>query len=154
MLSIIIIVYQMAYKCSASGDAHATAVSLLQLLSSYPWEAKLVLLLAAFVLNYGEFWLLLQIHASSKLARKIAIVKQVPELEILKQQLGPLNNLIMLMLDLAKCILGYKDLPPESINLPELSTALGAFPAAIYWATRGIVTCAAHTTLQTALNYE
>ncbi|KAK6132362.1 hypothetical protein DH2020_033883 [Rehmannia glutinosa] len=145
---------QMTYKCLVNGDAHAIAVSLLQLLSAYFWDAKLVLLLAAFVLNYSECWLVIQIHGSSKLASKIATLKQVPKLGILKQQLEALNNLIMLLLDLAKCIIEFKELPPESSDLPELSTAHGAIPTAVYWFTRGIVACAAHSTQFTASNYD
>lgn len=145
---------EMTYKCLTSGDAHQMVISLLQLLSSYPWEAKLVLLLVAFVLMYSEFWILIKFQASSKLASKIAILKQVPEVEKLKKQLDGLNNLIMLMLDLAKCIVGFKMLPAPIVDLPELSGALDTIPTAIYWTARGIVFCAVYTTQLTAANYE
>ncbi|KAK4391151.1 protein SIEVE ELEMENT OCCLUSION B [Sesamum angolense] len=145
---------EMTYKCLTSGDAHDIVISLLQLLSNYPWEGKLVLLLAAFVLMYSEFWILIKFHESSKLASKIAILKQVPEVEKLKRQLDGLNNLIMLMLDLAKCIVGFYKLPAQKVDLPELSGAVDTISAAIYWTARGIVFCAVYTSQLTAANYE
>ncbi|KAK4413251.1 protein SIEVE ELEMENT OCCLUSION B [Sesamum alatum] len=145
---------EMAYKCLTSGDAHEVVLSLLQLLSNYPWDAKLMLLLAAFVLTYSEFWILVKFQASSKLASKIAILKQVPEVEKLKKQLDGLNNLIMLMLDLAKCIVGFKKLQAQKINLPELSRSVDTMPTAIYWTARGIVFCAVYTNQLTAADYE
>ncbi|KAL0438026.1 UNVERIFIED_CONTAM: protein SIEVE ELEMENT OCCLUSION B [Sesamum latifolium] len=145
---------EMAYKCLTSGDAHQTVISLLQLLSGYHWDAKLVLLLAAFVLMYSEFWILIKFHESSKLASKIAILKQVPEVEKLKKQLDGLNNLIMLMLDLAKYIVEFKKLPAPIVDLPELSRAVDTIPTAIYWTARGIVFSAMYTTQLTAANYE
>ncbi|KAG8378326.1 hypothetical protein BUALT_Bualt08G0125800 [Buddleja alternifolia] len=144
---------EMAYRCSANSDPHASALSLLQILSTFPWDAKLVLLLAAFVLNYGEFWLV-QIHASSKLSRRIAVLKQVPKLELQKKRLGGINNLIKSIVDLARCVLLFKELPPESSDLPEVSTACGTIPAAIYWATRGIVMCAMHTNQLITMDHE
>ncbi|KAL0360157.1 UNVERIFIED_CONTAM: protein SIEVE ELEMENT OCCLUSION B [Sesamum radiatum] len=145
---------EMAYKCLTSGDAHQIVISLLQLLSNYSWEAKLVLLLAAFVLMYSEFWILVKFRVSSKLASKIAILKQVPEVEKLKKQLDGLNNLIMLMLDLAKSIVEFTKLPALIVDLPELSRAVDNIPTAIYWAARGIVFSAVYTTQLTAANYE
>ncbi|KAL0351421.1 UNVERIFIED_CONTAM: protein SIEVE ELEMENT OCCLUSION B [Sesamum calycinum] len=144
---------EMTYKCLTSGDAHEIVISLLQLLSNYPWEGKLVLLLAAFVLMYSEFWILIKFHESSKLASKIAILKQVLEVEKLKRQLDGLNNLIMLM-DLAKCIVGFKKLQAQKVDLPELSGAVDTISAAIYWTARGIVFCAVYTSQLTAANYE
>ena len=77
---------QIAYKALDGTDAHATTVSLFNMLTSYSWDAKLVLTLAAFALNYGEFWLLAQIYSSNQLAKSIAILKQLP---IILENSGP-----------------------------------------------------------------
>ncbi|XP_011011157.1 PREDICTED: uncharacterized protein LOC105115824 isoform X2 [Populus euphratica] len=55
------------YEVLGGTDAHATTVSLFNTLERFSWDAKLVLTLAAFALNYGEFWLLVQIYSSNLL---------------------------------------------------------------------------------------
>ena len=45
---------QITYKCSGGGDAHATTMAILNMLSSYTWDAKLVIALAAFAMDYGD----------------------------------------------------------------------------------------------------
>ncbi|RVW20647.1 Protein SIEVE ELEMENT OCCLUSION B [Vitis vinifera] len=108
-----------ACKCSGGGDAHATTLSIFNMLASYSWDAKLVLTLAAFALNYGEFWLLAQIYSSNQLAKSVAILKQVPILlehsALLKPRFDALNNLIRAMMDVTRCIIEFKELPPMSI---------------------------------------
>ncbi|KAJ6424146.1 hypothetical protein OIU84_025013 [Salix udensis] len=48
---------EIAYNALSGTDASATTLSLFNMLRSYSWDAKLVLTLAAFTLNYGDFWL-------------------------------------------------------------------------------------------------
>ncbi|KAK2990864.1 hypothetical protein RJ640_002848 [Escallonia rubra] len=55
--------------CSSGADAHSTTMAILKLVSSKKWEAKLVISLAAFVVNYGEFWLIAQLYATNPLAK-------------------------------------------------------------------------------------
>ncbi|VVA34114.1 PREDICTED: SIEVE ELEMENT OCCLUSION B [Prunus dulcis] len=69
-------------------------------LSNYSWEAKAVLTLAAFAMEYGEFWLLAQAQESDRLAKSISILKRVPfllkpsNLQKRRQAVLELNNLI------------------------------------------------------------
>ena len=61
--------------------AHATTLSILnKLLSRYSWDAKAVLTLAAFDLDYGEFCLLVKIQSSEELAKSVGTLKRVPVL--------------------------------------------------------------------------
>ena len=61
--------------------AHATTLSILNnLLSRYSWDAKAVLTLAAFALDYGEFCLLVKIQSSEELAKSVGTLKRVPVL--------------------------------------------------------------------------
>ncbi|VVA41660.1 PREDICTED: SIEVE ELEMENT OCCLUSION B, partial [Prunus dulcis] len=68
-------------QCKPPGEevAHSTTLAILNKLSSYSWEAKAVLTLAAFAMEYGEFWLLAQLRESDRLAKSIAILKRVPD---------------------------------------------------------------------------
>ncbi|XP_039133211.1 protein SIEVE ELEMENT OCCLUSION B-like [Dioscorea cayenensis subsp. rotundata] len=135
------------YKCSIGGDAHATTLALLQSLSSYTWDAKLVLVLAAFAMRYGEFWLTTQLHTVNPLAKPLAQLKQLPNIleqtNILKPRFDAINNLIKAMLDVAKCIVEFRELPSEyiSYDAPDMAMALAHIPIAVYWTIRGAIAC-------------
>lgn len=151
---------ELAYKSLGGGDAHATTVELFNMLSSYAWEAKLVLTLAAFALNYGEFWLLAQIYSSNQLAKSMATLKQVPVImehsSLLKPRFDALNNLIRAMLDVARCIVEFTTLPSMYVteDLPAKSAATAHIPTAVYWTMRSVVACAAQITTLTSLGHE
>ncbi|KAJ6965627.1 protein SIEVE ELEMENT OCCLUSION B [Populus alba x Populus x berolinensis] len=149
-----------AYKALDGTDAHATTVSLFNMLTSYSWDAKLVLTLTAFALNYGEFWLLAQIYSSNELAKSMAILRQLPSIieqsGPLKPRFDAINNLIKVMMDVARCVVEFKDLPPAYISneVPALSTAMAHIPTAVYWTMRGVVACEAQITSLTTMGHE
>jgi hypothetical protein len=107
-----------------------------------------VLALAAFAVNYGEFWLVAQLYSSNPLAKGLAILKQLPEIleytDTLKPKFEALTNLIKAMLDVTKCIVEFKELPSQYItpDTSELVTANAHIPIAVYWTIRSIVACA------------
>ncbi|KAI5604645.1 hypothetical protein POPTR_001G340200v4 [Populus trichocarpa] len=151
---------EIAYKALGGTDAHATTVSLFNMLTSYSWDAKLVLTLSAFALNYGEFWLLAQIYSSNDLAKSMAILRQLPSIMEhsgpLKPRFDAINNLIKVMMDVARCMVEFKDLPPAYISneVPALSTAMAHIPTAVYWTMRSVVACAAQITSLTTMGHE
>nr|KAJ0206361.1 hypothetical protein LSAT_V11C500290750 [Lactuca sativa] len=67
-----------AFKFLTVTDGHTTALALFHTVGNFHWDAKLVLTLAAFALNYGEFWLPAKIYSSNQLAKSMVILKQVP----------------------------------------------------------------------------
>ncbi|KAJ9152817.1 hypothetical protein P3X46_026336 [Hevea brasiliensis] len=151
---------EISYKAFSGSDAHATTMSLFNMLSSYSWDAKLVLTMAAFALNYGEFWLLAQIYSSNPLAKSMAILRQLPVIlehtGPLKPRFDALNNLIRVMLEVTKCIVEFKELPSIYISteVPALSTALAHIPTAVYWTIRSVVACATQITSLTTMGHE
>ncbi|XP_057491143.1 protein SIEVE ELEMENT OCCLUSION B-like [Actinidia eriantha] len=151
---------EMAYKCLGGGDGHQTTFSLFNMLSSYSWDAKLVLALAAFALNYGEFWLLAQIYSSNQLAKSMATLKQLPVIMEhsgpLKPRFDALDNLIKAMLELTRCVVAFKELPSTYVShdVPALTTAMATVPTAVYWTIRGIVACATQITSLTSMGHE
>ncbi|KAH7850573.1 hypothetical protein Vadar_000037 [Vaccinium darrowii] len=153
---------EIAYKCMGGTEEghHQTTVSLLSLLSSYAWDAKLVITLAAFALNYGEFWLLAQIYSSNQLAKSMAILKQLPHIMEqsgpLKPRFDALNDLIKAMLDLTWTIVAFKDLPSAYVNqdVPAYAAANNIIPMAVYWTMRGVVACAAQIIILTSMGHE
>ncbi|XP_052197896.1 protein SIEVE ELEMENT OCCLUSION B-like isoform X6 [Diospyros lotus] len=151
---------QIAFNSFSGIDGHETTVSLLKMLASYPWDAKLVLTLAAFALNYGEFWLLAQIYSSNQLARSVAILRQLPVIMehsgTLKPRLDALNVLIKAILNLARVVSAFKGLPPTYItqDVPAMSAAMATMPTAVYWSIRSIIACAAQIASLSSMGHE
>lgn len=68
-----------SYKCMTGGDGHATTMNILEILSTYNWDAKAVLALAALAVGYGEFLACVSIIAiqPTALAKGIPALKQL-----------------------------------------------------------------------------
>ncbi|KAB2085027.1 hypothetical protein ES319_A05G374300v1 [Gossypium barbadense] len=144
---------EMARKCSETMEEHATAMSILSMVSNYPWDAKLVIALSAFAVNYGEFWLLAQCYNSNQLAKNLAILKQVPGIlqrsTMLKSQFDTIKDLITAMLDIAKCLVEFKEIPYNYVTedfAAAVSAAMDHIPVAIYWTIRNMLATASQIT--------
>ncbi|KAL8160121.1 hypothetical protein V2J09_001658 [Rumex salicifolius] len=142
---------------ATTSDAHETSMAVLQLLSHYSWEAKVVFSLTAFAMSYGEFWLLSQIFTSNSLAKSMAMLKQIP---VAMEHTGSYKNifeavddLIRAMLDVTDCIIQFKELPPVyfSETDPAAKAARTHVPIAVYWTIRSAVTAASQITALTNL---
>ncbi|XP_022926283.1 protein SIEVE ELEMENT OCCLUSION B-like [Cucurbita moschata] len=137
---------ELACKCSG-GDAHASTMAILNLLSNYSWDAKVVITMAAFAVNYGQYWLLAQLYTTNMLAKALALLKQLPDVmensTSLKPQFEALNKLIKAMLDVTKCIVEFTELPSQYISqdTPAMSVAIAHFPTAAYWTIKSAVAC-------------
>ncbi|XP_059643685.1 protein SIEVE ELEMENT OCCLUSION B-like [Cornus florida] len=140
---------EMESNCLSGAGGHATTLPVFNVVSSFSWDAKLVLTLAAFALKYGEFWLLCQIYSSNQLAKSMGALKQLPVIMehsgSLKSRFDAINNLIRTTLDQTRCIVEFTDLPSTYItqDVPALSTASATIPTAVYWAIRGLIVCTA-----------
>ncbi|XP_052887373.1 protein SIEVE ELEMENT OCCLUSION B-like [Gossypium arboreum] len=141
---------ELSCKCSR-GDAHATTMGIFNKLSSYSWGAKVVLTLAAFAVNFGEFWLIAQLCTSNSLAKSVALLKQPDILEhsqTLKTHFDALSKLINAMVNVTKCIVELTELPSKyiSIDEPPLSTAMAHIHTATYWIISSVVVCVGQIT--------
>ncbi|KAL5717941.1 hypothetical protein ACHQM5_010890 [Ranunculus cassubicifolius] len=130
-------------KCSVE----LITVGVCKILSSYTWYEKVVVSLANFVVNYGEFWLVARLFPPNQLAYSISKLDHTPAVadnnNSLIHRIDAIKNLIKTTLDISKCILEFKELPPQYIspNTPLLSNALKLIPNAVYWAIKGVVAC-------------
>ncbi|KAJ0638142.1 putative sieve element occlusion [Helianthus annuus] len=151
---------EIACKCAGGGDTHATAIGIFNTLSNYRWDAKVVITLAAFAVNYGEFWLVAQLHKTNPLAKSLALLKQLPDVlehrESLKTRFNVVNNLVKAMFGVTHIIIKFKELPEQYISpsTPELVTATTHIPTAIYWIIRSIVACASVLTNLIGMGHE
>ncbi|CAL5418836.1 unnamed protein product [Camellia sinensis] len=108
-------------------------------------NSKVVIALAAFAVNYGEFGLVAQLYPSNPLAKCVAFLKHLPDMlkrtDSLKPKFEALINLIKAMLDVTKCIIEFKELPSQYItpDMSEMVFAIAYTPTAIYWTIWSIV---------------
>ena len=125
-----------------------TTMSVLKRLSSYSWNAKAVLTLAAFASDYGEFWLLNQFNPSDKLGKSVRVLKGVPtilklENKWIPKQIVELDKLIKATLEVIECIFKLEKLfkNGDAKDVPVLSTHMGDIPIYVYRSITTIVAC-------------
>jgi hypothetical protein len=116
--------------CKAPGveTAHKTTISILNKLSTYSWDAKAVLTLAAFALDYEDFLTLAKPHSSHQL--------------IESTEIGELNKIINDMLDIMDSIFEVNRLSNNDTK-EELALILCAsdLPVGVYWIIITVVAC-------------
>ncbi|PQQ17731.1 protein SIEVE ELEMENT OCCLUSION B [Prunus yedoensis var. nudiflora] len=145
-------------SCKPPGEeiSHKSTLAILNKVSNYSWESKAVLALAAFALEYGEFWLLANIRQSDLLAKSLAILKRVPvllkpaDLQKRQQAVIELNVLIKTTLQVIECIFELEKLSTsDQKDVPALADAMDHIPVDVYWSIITIVACATKITLLT-----
>ncbi|KAK6153253.1 hypothetical protein DH2020_012892 [Rehmannia glutinosa] len=142
---------ELSCKCSG-GDGHAFTMEILNMLSTYTWDAKAVIALASFSVNYGQFWLVATLFTTDELAKSVAILKQLPDIielsDVMKSRFETINNLVKVSLELTRCIAEFRRLPSKYIadDAELMQTAMTHIPIAVYWIVRSLVACASQVT--------
>lgn len=142
---------EMACKNPGEETAYVTTMSILNTLKDYSWDAKAVLTLAAFALDYGEFWHFAQFYSSDQLTKSMGILKRVPivlipqSIEKYRKPIIALNNLIKETLDVIECIFKLEQIftKLDLNDEPTLSTAKDCISVDVFWAIITIVDCMA-----------
>ncbi|KAL5542127.1 hypothetical protein UlMin_009837 [Ulmus minor] len=146
-------------SCKAPGEdvAHKTTLAILNKLSDHTWEAKGVLTLAAFALEFGDFWLLANQQKSDQLAKSLGILKRVPvllkpsELHKRRQAIIELNSLIKTTMNVIKILDGYEKLSVyDPKDIPDLASAMDRVAIDVYWAIVTIIACSTKITILTS----
>ncbi|GFS39875.1 sieve element occlusion amino-terminus protein [Actinidia rufa] len=151
---------ELSCKCSGGADAHTTTMAVFNMLPNYSWEAKVVISLAAFAVNYGNFWLVAQLCNTNPLAKSVSLLKQLPDIiehaVSLKSRFDAIKSLIKVVLDVTKCIVEFNELPTQYISheTPPMSTAMALIPTASYWTIQSMVACASQITGLLGMSYE
>ncbi|KAJ8645918.1 hypothetical protein MRB53_007666 [Persea americana] len=135
---------ELSCNCSGEGYLKSITQAVFNTVKKYSWEDKVVIALSAFAVNYGEFCLLLQVHASNSLAKNVVQLKPLPDISEREPLISALLKVVM---DVAKCIIYLMDLPSQYISPDKhpLSEALTYIPYAVYWAIKGIVACSSQS---------
>ncbi|KAJ0094960.1 hypothetical protein Patl1_15995 [Pistacia atlantica] len=131
-------------KCCGEGDIHTRTMVMFDLLGNYRWDAKVVLVLAAFATSYGEFWLTMQLYPENPLAVSVAMLKQWPSsISKLKPRFRALSLLVKTMIDVTRCIIKFEGLPVAHV-IPDfqiISATKSQIFFAAYWITRSTLVC-------------
>ncbi|XP_020222268.1 protein SIEVE ELEMENT OCCLUSION B [Cajanus cajan] len=137
---------EMSCKPPSEEIAHKTTLAILNKLSNYEWDAKAVLTLAAFALEYSEFWFLAQYQPTDPLAKSIAILKRVPvltkpaALQKYRQPIVELNSLVKATLQVIELLFELEKLTTYNLkDVPALADAIEQVPVDVYWAIITIV---------------
>ncbi|GLU06104.1 hypothetical protein SLE2022_231640 [Rubroshorea leprosula] len=130
---------------SGNGNLHTRTMNMFDLLENFKWDAKVVLVLAAFASRFGEFCLTMQLSLHNPLVKYIAILKQVPSNTTkLNPQMKALLLLVKTMVDETKCIIKFESLPIRDVELDNetLTITNSTIYIAAYWITRSALACA------------
>ncbi|KAF6176952.1 hypothetical protein GIB67_027752 [Kingdonia uniflora] len=144
-------------KCSGNGDLHARTMAMLNLLGNFTWDAKVVLVLAAFATSYGEFWLISQLNTTNPLAVLVALLKQLPkEMKALGPRFKALSLLVKNMVDVVKCTIDFEELQIQLLKVDDKAsiTANSQIYVAAYWVIRSVLACSSLITDVIAMNSE
>lgn len=129
-------------------------VTLFNMLSSYSWEVKVALILAAYVSSYGEYWLIAQTYRDKdQVAMGMVALLQMSDLlkddnKKLETLFQPLQKLVNPILDLCYCIVEVKKF---FLSVFASSDTRGGFPGlratviiCCYWIIRSAVICTSY----------
>ncbi|KAI4345748.1 hypothetical protein L6164_012846 [Bauhinia variegata] len=134
--------------------AHQTTMTILYELERSQWGSKVAITLAAFAMEYGNFWHLAQIQSTTAaLGKSLAllnggfVVNRLQGIETQKPDLTELNNLVKTVLQVTEYITELEKLSSVGYDqgkLPELFDAIQEIPVVVYWLVITIAVCATH----------
>ncbi|TKY53813.1 SIEVE ELEMENT OCCLUSION B protein [Spatholobus suberectus] len=134
---------QMITIPSGVENAHQTTLRILQQLRTFSWDAKVLIALAAFSLEYGNFWNLSQ--ASDHLGNSLKLLNQIQhrlQLPVIDQTIITAVKLVLEAVEKIKLWGTWSaDERYETEEVPALSDALQQIPLVVYWAVATLVAC-------------
>ncbi|CAL5207981.1 unnamed protein product [Lathyrus oleraceus] len=141
---------QMMTTLPGEHHAHMTTMSILDQLKTHTWDGKAIFALAAFSLEYGNFWHLVQTPSGDTLGRSLAVMNKVHGVEKNRQAIADYNSLVKNLLYCVECITELEKLSTkgyDSKDVPALPEAMQEIPVAVYWAIITAIICANHLDL-------
>ncbi|KGN61636.1 protein SIEVE ELEMENT OCCLUSION B [Cucumis sativus] len=137
---------KLAFKSPGIEKAHQTTLEILDILVSYPWEAKAILCLAAFGSDYGLLWHLNHHSLFDPLAKSLANIHHSTSLKkhldsfSYRQVIFSSRSLIYLCFEIIKLMNQIRLFSKyDSKEIPELASALRQIPLFSYWVIHTIV---------------
>ncbi|XP_015958468.1 protein SIEVE ELEMENT OCCLUSION B-like isoform X1 [Arachis duranensis] len=145
--------------CTGRGDkyAHHTTMLILEQLKAYSWDAKALIVQAAFALEFGKLSHIPQSQSQSQsqgevvdqlleVEKSLAELNGLPSLRQKSEELVILNGLVKKVMQMIGCIREWKELISKEYEIKEvpiLSQTLHQIPVIVYWTIFTFVTCTA-----------
>ncbi|XP_028762337.1 protein SIEVE ELEMENT OCCLUSION B-like [Neltuma alba] len=128
--------------------AHETTMGILKDLDAYSWCAKAVTALAAFALEYGNFWHLFQVPKEDNLGKSLAVLNHVQAFERNRRDIFDYNLVVKTAFLSVDCLVRLERMSKQGYDvkddIPTLETAIQEFPVFVYWIVLTIVVCASY----------
>ncbi|XP_047949301.1 protein SIEVE ELEMENT OCCLUSION A-like [Salvia hispanica] len=139
-------------QCSKEGDSNKTSLEILQLLTNYTWEDKIVIILASFVVEYGQYCLFAKLEKSNQLTNLVALLKKIPDhtddvYENMKSSFEAIMGALRVSIKVTRFIAKFRTSFRAKYMANEAKVMIEArnhIPIAVYWMTRLVVACASH----------
>ncbi|KAK4437352.1 protein SIEVE ELEMENT OCCLUSION B [Sesamum alatum] len=142
VLKINAISWEILGNCSGGENMHETVLAVFNALSPFFWAGKGAIALAAFAVNYGEFWLVEQLRSSNNpVAQSLASLEPLPRDEQ-RTMFEDMSRLVEGILKLTKCICESFNLQSHKYFKPDeplYNTMMALIPEYTYWIIRSIV---------------
>ncbi|CAI9785123.1 unnamed protein product [Fraxinus pennsylvanica] len=145
--------HEILYRCFEQGNLHTKTMVLLEMVSHFRWDAKVVLVLAAFTTRYGIFWLIQQLHFDNVLALSLAILKRFPRDIMFDPKFKALISLINCLVKVTKLVEMMASLP-VSHDHKAMATMNSNIYMATYWIIRSILECTSQITDPQSVRHE
>jgi len=120
--------------------AHQTTLKILQQLNGFSWDAKAVIALAAFSLEYGEFWRLDRVQIADQFGNSL---KQLNQVQISRKVPADMTDLVTVFGEVLNYISLWSkwsssmDYDTEAVH--SLVAAMQEIPLVVYWTIASIV---------------
>ncbi|KAG9130689.1 hypothetical protein Leryth_018079 [Lithospermum erythrorhizon] len=142
---------ELIWHCHSDGDGRKVSEKIFQSLAPYSWEAKVVIALAAFTMQYGEFWLVAELYRTHPLAGSVSLLMEIPEImgnmEIFGPKFKAITDLVDAMLDVTRSIIELNEIfnkrriSRDAEDDISATLHLSVIPTASYWVIKSIVAC-------------
>lgn len=134
----------MTCKPFSASNAHETVVGILEKLRSFTWDAKAVIALTAFALDYGETWRLSLMQASKENALELHVFRLGEEEKPSQPNADLISTLVDRTLQLIEGITKLEKLIANKSYSPKDVPTLYKAPRDLYtyWAILALLACA------------
>ncbi|KAL2547095.1 hypothetical protein Fot_16328 [Forsythia ovata] len=146
--------HEILCRCFEHENLHTKTMGLLEMVSHFRWEAKAVLVLAAFMTSYGVFWLIKRLQFDNVLALSLAILKRLPrDITMFDPRLKALTSLIDCLVKVTKLVIMIESLP-MSCDRKAMAMTNSKIYMATYWIIRSILECSSQIADLRSLRHE
>ncbi|KAL2547068.1 hypothetical protein Fot_16301 [Forsythia ovata] len=146
--------HEILCRCFEHENLHTKTMGLLEMVSHFRWEAKAVLVLAAFMTSYGVFWLIKRLQSDNVLALSLAILKRLPrDITMFDPRLKALTSLIDCLVKVTKLVIMIESLP-MSCDRKAMAMTNSKIYMATYWIIRSILECSSQIADLRSLRHE